>query len=366
MSSDLTVAEKGGHLDRAPFIDTIDQRRLALIKAKVSGGRNVVPTHSELAAFLELAARYDLDPFANEVWLAKSAGRDGGQGQLLIMVGRDGLRKIARRNGLEIDSDVVREKDRFVVVRTPERERRVKHEYMGATEEARGPIVGAWCEVWDAKTGKAMGYNYAPLSEYMPTNERKRQFSPWGSQVSVMIVTAAERNALRMATPLGGLLTPGEMPGQSPEADAEGLRDFIMGLDAPVEVREALVGQIERLNAVSPNAWSVARAQMALPGRTVSELENEISHISDAADEAERRNDARGNPEDPTKLPAWECAHCGQTNAGWAVTCGSCERAKGTAPGAVADADATAVVEADVVDDGEPLPGAEGDDEIEF
>src|SRR6185312_14774920 len=82
-------------LQRRPVIDRIDQRTLDLIR------RQVAPncTNAEIGHFLELAAHYDLDPFAKEVWCAKN--RDGSR--LLIMVGRDGLRKIAQRQGMRID-----------------------------------------------------------------------------------------------------------------------------------------------------------------------------------------------------------------------------------------------------------------------
>ena len=100
------------------------------------------------------------------------------------MVGRDGLRKIAHRNNLSLDGDVVREHDRFHVTRNPGRERVIEHEYEGGIE-TRGGIVGAWAEVFD-QVGAQRGYFYAPLSEYRPTNEQQLKFSPWGSQESVM------------------------------------------------------------------------------------------------------------------------------------------------------------------------------------
>jgi phage recombination protein Bet len=286
------IAERPNALMHKPAIDEVDERRLDLIRRKVSSGRNaVVPTNAELAAFLELAFKYDLDPFANEVWLAKSQGRDGGEGQLLIMVGRDGLRKIAQRNGLHVDADVVRKNDSFKVVRSRDRKRSVEHIY-GGDDEARGEIVGAWCEVWDG-TGQQRGFNYAPIKEYMPQNERKRQYSPWGSTVSVMIQTAAERNALRQSTPLGGLLTEADkaaIEGGLKDTPAE-LAAFIADLDAPEDVKDHLLESIRRLNAVSPQAWGMARAQMTLPGRSADEL---LAEANRAQEEAVRLEAAAG------------------------------------------------------------------------
>ena len=196
--TDITVP--ASDLSAAPAIDRIDPRRLDLIKRTVAKGAS----NADVGMFLELAAHYDLDPFAKEVWCAKGNGD-----QLLIMVGRDGLRKIAHRRGLRLDGDVVRAKDTFTITRAANRGRAVEHSYSGSAE-TRGPIVGAWAEVFDPKTGEALGYFFAHLSEYRPKSEAKLKYSPWGSQESVMILAAAERQALRQATPLSGLLAEGE------------------------------------------------------------------------------------------------------------------------------------------------------------
>ena len=182
--------------------DSIDKRRLDLIRKTVAKGA----TDAELASFLELAAKYDLDPFAHEVWCAISQ-RDGGSRNVLIRVGRAGLRKIAQRQGLRIDGDVVRANDQFKVTRNPDRTRTITHTYSEGLPDAskgRGSIIGAWAEVWH-EDGSQRGYFYAPIGEYKPTNPNKLKYSPWGSQESTMILAAAERQAIAMATPLGGL-----------------------------------------------------------------------------------------------------------------------------------------------------------------
>ena len=197
MSTSELDRPDAGELSAPLAIAGIDRKRWDLVKATVAKGAS----DQEVAMFLELAAKYDLDPFAKEVWCAKGSNTDGGEGRLLIMVGRDGLRKIAQRNNIHIDGDVVHEHDRFEVARSADGNRTVEHAW--GRPEDRGPIVGAWAECREGgPLGKPLGFFYAALSEYKPTNEKKLKYSPWGTQESVMILAAAERQALRQATPL--------------------------------------------------------------------------------------------------------------------------------------------------------------------
>jgi len=258
--TDLIQVPHGlARLQRHPVIDTIDEKTLALIASQIAPGCN----RGEIGHFLELCAHYDLDPFAKEAWCAKGKGDNA---RLLIMVGRDGLRKIAKRQGLEIDGDVVRERDTFKVTRNGDRTRSIEHAYAevaadkaGAeTPEAsrRGRIVGAWSEVYVKASGQQVGYFYAPLSEYKPKDARKLQYSPWGSQESVMILAAAERQALRQATPLGGLLAEGE--------DAR-VFDAQVVEDPAVPVQELTEQEItDLLTAIEAAGWSEEKARMQL------------------------------------------------------------------------------------------------------
>ncbi len=185
----------------APVFDTTHARRIDLLQKTVAKGA----TGAELATFLELCGKYDLDPFAKEAWCAISDSN--GKRNVLIMIGRDGLRKIAMRQGFVIDGDIVHDKDTFTVTRNPDRSRTITHVY---ADKDRGPVLGAWAEVYDGE-GRQRGYFYALMTEYRPKSEAKLKYSPWGSQESVMILAAAERTALSMATPLSGVLSHGEL-----------------------------------------------------------------------------------------------------------------------------------------------------------
>jgi hypothetical protein len=206
-------------LQRRPIIDRIEPRTLELIKKTLAVGEGgQVITNSEIGHFLELCANYRLDPFAREAWIAKSKS-----GKLLIMVGRDGLRKVVNDNGLVMRGATIYASDEFAAewVDSPADAKdgewhahgaapftRVTHKRKGFGEDGRGAVVGAWARVYDQKSRVERGYFDAPLSEYMPSNVSP--YSPWSKQVSAMMLGAVERQASRQATPLGGLLVDGE------------------------------------------------------------------------------------------------------------------------------------------------------------
>jgi hypothetical protein len=302
----LMEVEDQSHLgldQRQPVMDRINPRMLELLRKSRMGNLN----GAETGMALELAVQYRLDPFAGEIWATKSQGRDGAEGKLLIMVGRDGLRKVVTRNGLQMDGDVVREKDEFRVTRRGDRTRLVEHSWEGSAED-RGAIVGAWAEVWDAD-GNQRGFFFAPLDEYKPTNAKKLQYSPWGSQLSVMILAAAERQAARQATPLSGLLVEGEMDlneeraaGNAAEADDATIQAIIDSLDASEELRDELYEAVKAANETAPGSWYPGKLQVQLAGRSEEQLREDVAYIRREAEElAERRARAAETAEEPGK-----------------------------------------------------------------
>jgi hypothetical protein len=140
---------------------------------------------------------------AKEAWCVVS--QKGDRRNVMITVGRDGLRKIAQRQGMKLRGDVVRQGDEFYVEATGDGHA-VKHTYGLPVD--RGDIVGSWCRVTD-KDGEERGYYFAPIEEYRPDNPNK--WTPWFNQPSVMAQAASERQALSQATPLSGLIAVGEM-----------------------------------------------------------------------------------------------------------------------------------------------------------
>jgi hypothetical protein len=256
-----------------PALNGIEAGRLAVLRDQAFKDLS----DSEVAAAVELATRYDLDPFAKEIWGAKSK-----TGQLLIMVGRDGLRKIAQRNGLHIDGDVIHEHDEFRQVRTPDGARSVHHEY----GTKRGKVIGAWAEVREGGPGgTVLGYFMASMREYRPTNEKILQYSPWGKQESVMILAAAERQAIRQATPLGGLLVEGEK--EVIDDRAEGRRPVVMeafDFSAVTEdkaLAENLAFAVEAINELAPGMWPPAKCAMVFQGKSEEAMREQLREIHD-------------------------------------------------------------------------------------
>lgn len=170
-----------------------------LIRATVARECN----DAEFAMFLELAARYELDPFAKQIWAAKI----GGVVQVFAAV--EGLRAIANRHGDfgGVPSDVVREHDHFVKRTLPDGTPEVEHEYRDAQgtptgiPSKRGAIVGAWAICY--REGRKPTYFFATWEEYHGRNV-------WVSHPSAMMQKVPEGMALRKAYSITGVLSEGE------------------------------------------------------------------------------------------------------------------------------------------------------------
>lgn len=246
-------------------------------------------TDDELAAAMELAAAYKLDPFTSEIWFTKSDSytKNNGQhveGKLLIMVGRDGLRKIVVRNNLWMDGDVVRENDVFKVIRKPDGTRTVMHSY---ENKNRGNIVAAWSIV-TLMTDRSvvMGYFYAPWEEYVPKNVSDK--SPWSKQKSVMILAAAERQAARQATPLGGLLVEGEDEVINSTV-AEGGGDFTEEeLRAATSLPERVLELADRASDLNYVGYDIATLEVMLDGLDDENLDHWLANATSELDEFEK------------------------------------------------------------------------------
>jgi phage recombination protein Bet len=195
----------------APAYKDYDEGLISLIK------NSVMPreaTNADTYFLLELSSRYGLDPFAREIWAAKMKGKTGEAGGVTIMVGRDGLLSIAERHKsyAGFRNHPVYENDSFAYDSEPRKMpdgtySHVKHSF-DVTKD-RGKLLGAWAEVY--RKGRPPTFFYAPLEDYLPKSEAKLQYSPWSSQINVMIAKCALATALRLAFRISGLYIEEEM-----------------------------------------------------------------------------------------------------------------------------------------------------------
>lgn len=165
-----------------------NEEQVALIKRTVAKDA----TNDELKMFMHLSGKYNLDPFAKEIWFLKMGGTP------TITTSRDGYLKIANEHpqfdGLA--SDVVYAKDSFS--KTPDG---VNHTY-GVGD--RGAILGAYALIY-RKDRRFPIYVYAPLKDYnKPSNI-------WKTYPHAMILKVAEAMALKRAFSLSGLVTTEEL-----------------------------------------------------------------------------------------------------------------------------------------------------------
>lgn len=241
-----------------------DPGQLELIRATVAKD---CETDAELGMFLELCARYELDPFAREIWCVKMKGR------LTIIVARDGLLALAQRTILHpfegMEGDVVRANDTFV---KKSGEPLPEHSYTGGSKE-RGEIVGAWATVYRAD--RKPTYFFAPFEEYMPTGRNLTEYTPWRHQVSAMILKCAEAMSLRKAFSLTGIVAEEEL----------GKQGLVNGVQQELEDEAAIEwGDDEQLgewlemlfaaiNAERAGAYLPAKQRMILRGKTQEERE---------------------------------------------------------------------------------------------
>lgn len=267
-----------GELARKEF----SQQQINVIRQTVAKDA----TDAELGMFLEVAARYQLDPFTKQVFFVKIPGRDGNPPSTAIIVGRDGLNAIAHRHPAYegLNSDVVRENDGYQVIRaTPGKNaedegatdigggRWLVHTYEGHHRQ-RGEVVGAWAVA--RRKDREPYFFYAPLEDYMPENPQKR--SPWAKgQVSVMIQKVAITSSLRIQFEITGLYGEEEMS-KVIETQYEPVKEGIdWGEDEQLAAR--LRQLADAANAIRADAYTDAKLKLLLNGKTQGQRE-QIAH----------------------------------------------------------------------------------------
>jgi hypothetical protein len=270
-----------------------------------------------LDALLVAAAMYELDPILGGLQLLPDSqrGTDGAEGSSTLKphAGRDVLLTIARRTegykGLKFG---VRCKgDKFTLKWTGKPgDPQLRHEYAPEADdedpaEHRGAILGAWARL--LIDGQADTFHYVPLHE----KDREDSSRFWRDYKTEMILKAAQSYVCRIGCGITGIVPSDEIAlsanrggGGKPEQVSAETFDVDFGQDA--ELRRRLVEAIDRANALTPNSWTEAKAQMVLNSRTDEDREKIAGDIENEVEAMERAAalNAAGELPAPEPLPS--------------------------------------------------------------
>lgn len=244
---------------------------------------------AELHMFLELCARYDLDPFSKQVWAMKI-----GTG-VQTVVSRDGLLALANRHTpsqgfsgrgefLGCSSDVVREYDYFeksIEEREDGSDRvKVQHHFRdkdgntttgGKDGKLRGEIVGAFAKV--RREGHDDVFFFGYWAEYAKANV-------WKTNPSAMMQKVPETMVLRKAFSISGVIGETEtsprqvVTSASDEEGASGEIEWPENEELAAELRQgfAVLG------------YRRAKIRLLLAGKSEDEMRALLSELHAEAD----------------------------------------------------------------------------------
>jgi phage recombination protein Bet len=271
----MTDTEKG-ELVQTAGSSILQPARYGFAPEQVQAIKNTVAkdcSDAELVMFLEVCARYGLDPFAKQAYAAKMGG-----GGVSIIVSRDGLLAHAHKQPdfVKLDCDVVRKGDTFEVTFV-NGERQVKHGYGDPT--ARGEVIGAWACVERRDHGTT--YFYAPLEEY------KRSSPIWSKHPSAMILKVAESYALRKAYSISGIVGEAEVDVRPPQNLT---RNVAPDYGSDPELAKELQEAIQQAQTTAPDQWRPAKVNALLHDATDDQrraLLEELRAVAEPVVEAE-------------------------------------------------------------------------------
>jgi hypothetical protein len=231
-----------------------DQGRIDLLQ-KTVGGTAPLPT---FYAFLELSARYDLDPLTGQIWLAQMPGRNGAAGRYAILVGRDGYLAVADRDPgfIDVDADVVYSKDEFRVTRKADGTRTVEHAY--GNPSTRGECLGAYAVL--RREGKPDRYFYAPLDQYARNAEK----SAW-SYRDAMVIKCAVSYITRITYRVSGPVPADEVGLALDQADGNVIQAAGTDVPAAAALPQDVAELVARAAGVDPKSWRTNEVAARLP-----------------------------------------------------------------------------------------------------
>lgn len=174
-----------------------NDERIKTICKTVAPAEASVP---EIALFLAVAHRYDLDPLIGEIWMAKSKGK------IITLTGRDSFLKTARRDPAYggFKSGVVHEKDIFAVDTKPDGDVIISHRIEGIK---RGAVVGAYCVVYVKGRPPVLVIREWADYKHLHGKDNWKDYGP--DMIETRVITAAHRRAFSIS----GLYAPEEFVG---------------------------------------------------------------------------------------------------------------------------------------------------------
>ena len=191
---------------------TYDPEKLRLIRDMCAKGA----TDNEFLVMMELANRYQLDPFSKQIWLVKY-----GDSPAQIFCGRDGYLAIAHRSG--------------------------QFDGMESGTRKDGDDLIGWCKVYR----KDMSH---PFEVEVYASEYSTGKNLWRDKPRTMIQKVAEAHALRRAFSISGLYSPEEIDtgdrapryvGEVPQATPTCCE--VCGIPVPEDIREKTKPHTDRV-----------------------------------------------------------------------------------------------------------------------
>lgn len=236
---------------------------LDVIRKTVAQGAS----REELAMFLYLANRYELDPFLGEILLIRTKTKqpDGSYKEALrLYVPRDGWLKVASRHpeyeGLE--SAPVHEKDVF---EADYAEGKVTHKI---TSPVRGRILGAYAIAY--RKGRK------PYLAVVSLEEVRGRSSAWETHPGIMAQTRAEVYAIRRQFQITGLYAPEEF-GHASETIREQAQQGVV-IEGEFTVEEEPQPGIDE--PVTPEEYNRVYAEAKGRGWTPAQIRNVYRQIT--------------------------------------------------------------------------------------
>jgi hypothetical protein len=282
-------------LEEKSLYDRIDANQLAAIKARWNKLNDM-----QVLQGLQVCYTLGLNVFADEMYAAIGNG-----GELLMMVGRNGLLRKAEDfpDYRGYDSGVVYANDYFERV-DPDPDAKSLRARAGVIHRQghpsqRGECVGAWAVA--EREGRPPRFFFAPLEDYCPPNPHPK--SAWSRNPTVMIDKVPISVVHRTLCNLSGvylreevekLLTreDGAQPTVTWEEERAQIAEVVEALEGDAGLHERLLAAIDALNELSPRSWGLGKVQMTLPGRSREELEDVITQIEEDVDVERARQGA--------------------------------------------------------------------------